>query len=342
MGSVENWFIQTVRREAILPVGCGVIAAVSGGSDSVSMLLLLEAFAGHMEWDLSVLHIDHGTRETSAAEAGFVRRFAEDHGLRCIVRRLEWSARAAPSEAMMSRARQRIYELEAGRVEKGGALVAVGHTADDRAETLLMRLSEGAGLRGLGGMDYRGSGPVRRPVLDLTREDLTGYLRERGVEWVEDPTNRDPSIRRNRIRHELIPLFESIVPGATERIAASSGLLSSWRDFSDREIMSALALVRRDQESGGQRTVDRPSWSGLPAALRLGVLWHLCGRPRHGLLELRKTDRWLMGGGRGEHLLPGGAGLSADEALLRIEEASAASPEAMERDAEAWRIIDER
>jgi tRNA(Ile)-lysidine synthase len=296
--SIELRFLDTVRREDLLPSGARVTAAVSGGADSVGLLLLLDRFRKHMKWDLSVLHIDHGYRAASSADADFVRDMAASAGIPFALRRLPARARTGSPEGEFSASRQRIFEDAAGE-----GLVAVGHTASDRAETLLLRLLEGAGLRGLGGMDYRGIGPVRRPLLDLTGDEVREYVSSCGVPWVEDETNRDSSFARNRIRASVIPVLEELFPGAVKRLAASSAGLAGWRRVADGLTAVALELAGMPGEG---TVLRRSAYRSLDGVLRLAVLWEICGRPRTGLAELEKTDRWICTGRVGVKLLPGG------------------------------------
>lgn len=313
--TVERRFIETVRREDLLPRGIRVVAAVSGGSDSVGMLLLLDRFSRHMKWTVSVLHVDHGMRPDSGRDAAFVEELANDLRMEFRLRSLPRRARSAKSpEAEFSAIRQAIYEDEAGE----GGLVAVAHTASDRAETLLLRLLEGSGLRGLGGMDYRGVGPVRRPVLDLTRTDLAGYVALRGMTWVEDETNAERRFTRNRIRRGILAALEEEFPGCTLRLAASSANLASWRRMADSATAAALrgACLTAD----GCRRLDRPAFASIDRAVRISMLWELCGRPRSGLRELEKADRWIASGGTGSKVLPGGMVMEAFADRLEIRE----------------------
>ena len=188
-----------------------------------------------------------------------------------------------------------------------------------------LRLAEGSGPRGLGGMSRIGIGPVRRPVLDLSREELREFLDSNGFDWLEDPTNRDPRIARNRIRHELLPVFERIFPGVQARIARASALLTTWRDFMDSEIDGTLEELTRGSSDRARLVLDRNSYREQPEALRLAVLWHMCGRPRFGGEELEKTDRWLLTEGCGEHAMPGGIVLEAHRDLIELREAGQCS-----------------
>ena len=310
----ERTFIETIRHESVLPEGASVWAAVSGGADSVAMLLLLQRFSAHMKWNLSVLHIDHQMRDTSRNDAGFTRDLAKGLQIpfRCVL--LEPPV-GSSAEGAWSAARQQIYESVSSEREPA-AFVSVGHTASDRAETLLMRLMEGAGLRGLGGMDYVGRGPVRRPLLDLTRRDIREYLSSVGQKWMDDPTNADDSILRNRVRHDIIPTLEAVFHNSEQRLARAAAGLSDWRDIVFQVVESALMTISEVSSSG--TIVNRERYRALPRGLRLGVLWELSGRPRKGRLELEKTDRWLLSGACGCHSLPGGPVMTVTQGEFEI------------------------
>ncbi len=306
--SFENTFIEAGKLRDLLPRGRGILAAVSGGSDSVALLQLLYQFANYMNWELAVLHIDHRARPESREDAAFVKNLAEGLGLHCSIEAISPHG-SGSAEGYFSAERNRIYS----EYSSENGLVATGHTASDRAETLLMRLLEGAGLRGLGGMDYIGRGSVRRPLLDFTRSELREYLEAIGQNWVEDPTNQEDSFLRNRIRHSVIPVLESISAGSTYAIARSSANLSQWRDITAGIIDDSL-----DKLLDGD-TFKTDNYLNLPKAVRLGILWAVSGRPRSGKLEIEKTDRWILGKKQGFHILPGGTKITAEGGTIYIQ-----------------------
>ncbi|MCD4847219.1 MAG: tRNA lysidine(34) synthetase TilS [Candidatus Aegiribacteria sp.] len=304
----ESTFIETVRTRNLLPKGSRVWAAVSGGSDSVALLRLLMQFANHMKWDVSVLHIDHGTRSDSADDAAFVEELAVRLELPFQLRRIS-PPESGSLEAYFSRKRKAIY----AEIAEGFDLVVTGHTASDRAETLILRLLEGSGLRGLGGMDYFGRGPVIRPLLDLSRHDLQKYLSTIDQSWIEDPTNIEDTFLRNKIRHTIMPALESLSQGCSYALGRSSANLSQWRGVMDNIIEESIKeLVSQDKF-----IVEH--YLNYPRAVRLGVLWVLSGRPRGGREEIEKTDRWLSDKKNGFHLLPGGLRITVDKSEVFIE-----------------------
>jgi tRNA(Ile)-lysidine synthase len=172
------------------PPGHAVTCAVSGGADSLALL----ALAAHAGCRVTAVHVDHGLRPGSAAEAEVVRRAAERFGAAF---RAE-SVRVAPGPNLEARARAARYAVLPPDV-------LTGHTADDQAETVLLNLLRGAGLDGLAGMD-----PARRPLRRLRRRETRALCAALGLSPVADDTNVDPAFRRNRVRHELIPLLDDI------------------------------------------------------------------------------------------------------------------------------------
>jgi tRNA(Ile)-lysidine synthase len=175
--------------------GTPVACAVSGGPDSLALLVLACAALGTGgAGTVTAVHVDHGLRHGSAAEADVVRAAAGRFG--AAFRALTVHVEAGPNLEARARA-ARYAALPDGTL--------TGHTADDQAETVLLNLLRGAGLDGLGGM-----APERRPLLRLRRTETRALCAALGLDPVVDPTNADPAFRRNRVRHELVPLLDDV------------------------------------------------------------------------------------------------------------------------------------
>jgi tRNA(Ile)-lysidine synthase len=203
----------TIRRHGMLRGGEGVLVAVSGGPDSVALLDVLCSLRAPLALALSVAHVHHGLRPEADAEAEAVERLCARLGVACRVERV--TVRRAPPwdglEAESRRARHAALARAAHAV--GAARIATGHTADDQAETVLMRLLQGAGPRGLGGI-----APVRgaliSPLIETRRADVVAHLDARGLTAAEDASNRDPRFLRSRIRHDLLPFMAELTGGS--------------------------------------------------------------------------------------------------------------------------------
>jgi tRNA(Ile)-lysidine synthase len=205
------------------------LALVSGGPDSVALLRAVVALGG----EPVVLHVDHGLRgEESREDAEFVRELCRRLNVRCEVRRLGLE----DSSNLQERARDERYKL-AGEVAAGMGLgvIATAHTADDVAETVLMNLARGTGLRGLAGIPPV-RGKVQRPLIGHTRSEVLDYLKELDQPYRTDPTNLTGKYARNRVRLEILPILEELYPAAAGNIARAASLVRE-----DLEILEELA-----------------------------------------------------------------------------------------------------
>ena len=203
-----------VDRRGIIAPGEHVLIACSGGPDSTALLDALARLAPPRGWRLSVAHVDHGIRPGSAAEADRVARLAVDRGLPFRALRVEVGAGGSLQDRART-ARHRALRDEAARV--GAGVIALGHTADDQAETVLMRALAGASPAGLLAMAERERGLVR-PLLHVWREATIAYCAALGLEPLDDPSNADPRFLRSRVRHDVIPAIEAVFPGARRRL----------------------------------------------------------------------------------------------------------------------------
>ncbi len=241
--------------------------AVSGGPDSLALLVL----ASESGCRVTAWHVDHGLRPGSAAEADDVAQAAARWGAAFEAR----TAHCEPGPNLEARARTARYEV----LPHG---VLTGHTADDQAETVLLNLIRGAGLDGLAGI-----GPARRPLLALRRYETQALCNAVGLKPVQDPSNLDPAHRRNRMRHELLPLLCDIAErDVVPIIARSAGLIAGIRDLLDElaagidptdakavakipEPMAQLALRRWIQhETGAEHPPEAATIERVMAVVR--------------------------------------------------------------------------
>ena len=232
--------LRCLQKYGMVRAGDRVGVAVSGGADSVALLLLLLEMREALGIVLSVVHFNHKLRGVASdADEKFVAKLATLHGLPLHVGRADVGGRAKRDKTNLEdTARRARYEFFAKLVEEGHvARVAVAHTADDQAETVLAHILRGTGLAGLGGIHPVAEHSVR-PLIEIRRADLRAYLGSRKQEWRDDATNRDTTRMRARIRKKLMPLLEKhFQPAVVEH-------LSNMAEFA-REDEAFLSLLTR-------------------------------------------------------------------------------------------------
>ena len=261
--------LQAIRDHGMIAPGDRVLIAVSGGLDSVVLLDVLHRLAPQLQCESIVGHIDHGLRGAdSAGDAAFVETLAASYGLPVYVHRLD------PSDLEISKTHgregaarvARLAALEAMASRADARRIALAHTANDRAETVLYRLARGAGSTGL-----RGILPVRgmyvRPLLGITRGDIADYAQAHGLDWREDASNADLSFARNRIRHEVLPELRELNPEAVHAVCRAADLLTDLDEALDYFVTDCA-----DRMSGGATFWPRDGFRELPgSAARLLV-----------------------------------------------------------------------
>ena len=243
------------------PIG----VAVSGGGDSVALLHLLAA----VRRDLHVVTVDHGLRAESASEADGVARMCAVLGLpHQTLHWQDWDGQGNLMDAAR-RARQRLIAHWAKGL--GIGLVALGHTADDQAETFVMRLARGSGVDGLAAMAARRTGygvAWARPLLTVSRQDLRDYLRVQSIAWVDDPTNEDTSFDRIKARQALAVLAPlGITP---ERLADTVQSMSLAQQVLDHALRRVIAAAVRIE--AGEVIIDRELLRQEPLETQLRLM----------------------------------------------------------------------
>jgi tRNA(Ile)-lysidine synthase len=205
-----------IERQGLMRAGERVGVAVSGGADSVALLLLMLELRKQLGVALSVVHFNHMLRgKHSDADEKFAAKLAAEHKLAFDCGREEVGTKAKRNKANLEEtARETRYQFFAGLVASGQLdKVVVAHTADDQAETVLAHILRGTGIAGLGGIHPR-VGNVVRPLLGVRRAELRAYLKLKKQTWREDASNRDMTRMRARIRKKLVPLLEKQFQGA--------------------------------------------------------------------------------------------------------------------------------
>jgi len=256
----------------MLTPGDTVIVGVSGGADSVGLLYILTELKEY-ELKLIVSHLNHRIRPLEAKrDAEFVERIAKGLGLTFELKEvdaLEFKKRSKLSLEEAGRILR--YEFFKEALDKYHAQrVATAHTQDDQAETVLMRLIKGSGPLGLSGIPPLSEGYIIRPLIETPRSEIESYLKSRGINWVEDSTNRARVFLRNRIRHDLIPELEKYNPRIKETLARAANIFRVEEEFIKNEAEKAFKYVfdRENDELLGKLSRYRI----MPEGIRLAVL----------------------------------------------------------------------
>jgi tRNA(Ile)-lysidine synthase len=243
----------------MLTAGNRVGVAVSGGADSVALLRLLHRLRDDLGITLAVVHFDHALRGAeSETDAAFVAELARVLGLEFLAAREDVGAEAARQGWNLEDAGRRLRYAFFERVigEAQATHIAVAHTADDQAETLLAHVIRGTGPTGLAGI-YPVAGAIVRPLLGTRREILREYLRANGQTWREDSTNRDLQRTRARIREQLLPVLERDFSGAiVEHLSELARLAREERNFWDALVEDRVRALARIDEEGIRIAVE--------------------------------------------------------------------------------------
>jgi tRNA(Ile)-lysidine synthase len=278
----------TIREHGLLAKGDRVLVAVSGGPDSTALLHVLLKLAPRLGITLAVASVDHGLREESAREAGLVAERCRVAGLDCEVVVVDVGKARRQHVSVQEAARNaRLSALQQAAARLGCAKVALGHTADDQAETVLFRILRGTGIAGLAGIPYQ-RGRFVRPLLDVRREEVLAFLAKRNLLFVTDPSNADRHYARSRIRHDVLPLVAGENPRVVDALLglsrqARQKTASAWRDVLPRNLYLPRRVIevvdRLVREGEGTRRVAAPGGS---VVVRYGaVTW----RPKEAATE---------------------------------------------------------
>ncbi|MBQ8974350.1 MAG: tRNA lysidine(34) synthetase TilS [Oscillospiraceae bacterium] len=251
-----------------------VLAAVSGGCDSVCMLHMLLELSESMGFSVAAAHFDHRLRgEESARDAEFVEKLCRALGVELYMGSGDVAQYARQKGTGTEEAarilRYRFLEDTADKI--GAVKIATAHNADDNAETVIFNLIRGAGTRGLCGIPAV-RGRIIRPVMCLTRREIEGYLNEKGIAHVDDSTNESDDYTRNKIRHHIVPLLRDINPAAVKNILSSKRSLER-----DEAYLSELAddFIKNSAKNG---TLPVQALLDLPEAVSARVIKKLCPR----------------------------------------------------------------
>jgi len=269
--SLARRVAKAVRARRLFRPGDRLLAAVSGGPDSVALLSLLTELALSWELVLWAVHINHGLRGAESEEdARFVANLCERLGVTLISERVHLTgpARRRSRQSLQEYAREARYAAmqQVGK-SLGSDKIALGHTADDQAETLLMWMLRGSGTTGLAGIPPSREPLFIRPLLDFSRADIVAYLEAQGLEFREDSSNAKLLYLRNRIRHELLPALKRFNPAVLKVLGRQAEILREEDLYLQQSVSEHLAGMTV-QDTSEIVVVDRAALLALPLALQ--------------------------------------------------------------------------
>jgi tRNA(Ile)-lysidine synthase len=302
---------RTIDRYRLLPPGARVLVAASGGADSTALVCLLRDAAPRLHLELvGLVHFNHQLRGASSdADEQFCREMAARLGLAFEAGRGDVRAEARRGGLSVEDAGRRLryrYLAEA-RSRLGASHVAVGHTRDDQAETVLLNLLRGAGTTGLSGMPAC-RGDIVRPLIDCTHEELVEFLAASGVPFREDESNLDRRFLRNRVRHDLLPALSAVAPSAPAALARAAEITRADGHYLDGLAADAFEQLSR-AAAGDALVLDLDALVGMPTALARRIALRALGDRAGGrFIGFDQAERLIAlarGAVRGPLSLPG-------------------------------------
>ncbi len=310
MSDIDKKVLETIETHRLLTGKDHVLAAVSGGPDSICLLLLLrQLFAGIT---LTAAYIDHNLRpDESPAEKELIEDLCSRLGAGFATESIDIPGEHGRSGESIEACARRLRFQALGRISQTlqADCIAVGHTADDQVEEVLLRLIRGSGLKGLSGMDYR-NGSVIRPLLDIGKEHVLSHLARHGCSYCEDSSNQSDRFLRNRIRLELLPMLESRFNPSIRKTVINTanrlGLEESYMSLQTDHLYGDVVGSGNDnmEQKAEQKTVGSAALAGAHPALRRRVIericWELDCRPDHR--KIAAIDQMLCRGITGTEL----------------------------------------
>ena len=263
---------QTLRQRSLLPRGQRLLLAISGGQDSLCLLRLLLDLQPKWDWHLAVGHCNHRWRLDADANAEYVNQLATSYGLLCYI------AIAPELPATEAAARDWRYQsLSQLASAQGYTHLVTGHTASDRAETLLHTLMRGSGADGLQALTWqRHLNPelaLVRPLLEVTRAETAAFCQHANLTIWEDSTNQNLAYTRNRIRHQLIPMLQTYNPQVEQALSQTAELLRADVDYLEAATYSLWQQVVQSTEAEPDHfRLNRKILSHAPLALQRRIM----------------------------------------------------------------------
>ncbi len=312
-------FNDAVAKAGLIGPSDTVLVAYSGGPDSTALVHLLLELRNKIPFEVMVAHFNHKLRRAADGDERFVRAAARSLGLRAVVGRRDVKSFAGTKKLNVEEAARILrYEfLEKAAAKTGATKIATGHTLDDQAETVLMRLLRGSGTRGLSGIRPVVGGRIIRPLLGFTRREVEAYLRQKKLAFRTDRTNFDTRLLRNKLRYRLIPYLErNLEPNIVPILGRTALILADEDEALDRATLEKGKKVI--VEKGGAPALNAEALAREPRGLsrRLVRLFiqQLRGDLRRVAFEDVEAVLALADGG--ERTLPGGRRLRRKRGMI--------------------------
>lgn len=272
--------LRTILRYSMVRRGDRVLVGVSGGADSVALTYALDSLRAELGIQLVLAHLNHAIRSDAAADEDFCRDLAGKLDAAYTSETRDVAARAkSEGRSIEDAGRAARYAFFVEQADRHGCRrIATGHTMDDQAETLVMRLARGSGTRGLASMypvrtlNARTTGndstlAAIRPLIDVRRHQIEAFLAGQGISYCEDPSNQDRRFTRNRLRHDVLPrMVRELNPRLVETLARSAEILRDDEDFLETQAQEAFGRVAQVGPTRVQLSVS--ALENEPPALR--------------------------------------------------------------------------
>ncbi|MEK9629010.1 MAG: tRNA lysidine(34) synthetase TilS [Nitrospinota bacterium] len=271
--------------DTLISPGDKVVAGVSGGADSIALLYVLNHFSDSKNYGVVVAHVNHLTRgEDSYKDAEFVKSVADILGLPFYLKEVDVGEKRLQLKLSFQEAARLIrYQfLEETLSLVGGNKIAVGHTADDQVETILMNFVRGTGLKGLTGITQT-RGSIIRPLLEISRREIESFLKDKDYAFRVDSSNQDNKYLRNRVRNELIPNLESYNPNIKNNLNEMSRIVGEDDALLDRMTQEIFEKNLKNQNADGSTiSWNIENFMSNPFALRQRlvreIFFHITGK----------------------------------------------------------------
>ena len=312
---------------AAVPAGSRILAAVSGGADSVCLMLSLR----QLGYDVCAVHVEHGIRgEESLEDCAFVRKLCEEQGIALTVVPVNAPSAAQGFSLSLEEAARlvRWKALMETSDRLGIRVIATAHHRTDQAETVLWNLIRGSSLTGLGGIRavrQEDGRLIIRPMIDCERGQIEDYLRQRKVSWQTDSTNADTRLTRNAIRRKVLPLLEELNPQSVLHITQAASDLQQAEDWLSEQTESTFRDVIRKNGDGKERdlTADRNALRQCPDFLRARVLRRMIAQCEGGEKDIARAhvaalEKLVDGPNGGQASLPDHLTAFSEEGILRL------------------------